>query len=450
MDHLKTLTRLPWTNTRYRRGKLRKMAQETLCGTPPAQPRDWLQQPVMRELAAAYDAAAAYPPYFGGQVTLAILCALLFLSCGMSLLYAAQHGDFTSTTMLYMRLSAAGILVLAGVSMWAAFAKNWGPQSINGQSHARCFARQRASLDHQVHPNSLLGDLFLLAVVVGDGVLAGTAILGWFKSMFTAQAATALAFGWGAIVGGVLWKLTSAAADEARVVAVRRMVRQLDASTHPVDRNRVGVFMAEAGTRIGLDLGAQRPITWRVMLLVGVLALGSATAFMRVSSSDRSKAEPAQVNSPADMSAADGADTAADATGQAAGGKPQNATTAGTNGWLSSVLMSFVLLMSAAVLYWRKSRTCLINLKDGPGDAAVMARFPDAESAELFNLSHKRRVLMALDLKLQQFSRQFDRAKQALPPSEQRNWPPCQVRAVDLLMANSAPQMTFPPLALGN
>ncbi len=445
MLHFLTLFTLLATNLQYGTFKLRRLAVDTLRGPPPATPAEWAQMPALRELASEYAQALHRPPYYGGQVLLALLSAATLFAASGLLLWSAVDLEGLGLSELAARWVAVGLGALGVVALWSALAKDHGPHWITAQSHALSKQRLELSLDHQVHHVSLLLSLALMAVVVADGVMAGTAVLGYFKSQFTASTAMALATLWGVIVGTVLWKLTDLAADEARIVEVRGLAREIDASTDPADRARLAALMSLVGSRIGISLAHRSQYVRRVVLVLGVVLLAAFSGAMRsLTPPTGGDIEPSAVHAQSARHA-QWASKLSDADEialppPAAPAKPGAAEPAGpatgrdtAHALLPSLMLSMVLLLSAAVLYWHKARSTYINVNDGARDAAVLARFPDAASVEHFNQAHFRKVVAALDRKLQRFSREIEKRKSALAPSAQRLWPPCHLRAIDLL-----------------
>lgn len=421
---------------RYRRCVLRRRARMTVAGQPPLDAQAWAQMAVVRELAAAWSRLLWHPPYFAASVLLSLAVGgLLAASAGLVL-----HGTWplhviglgAATT----RMVGVGLGVLATVALWSALARDWGPDVITTQSHAASQEALAASLDEHVRPPPLLLTLALLGLLVLDAVMAGTAILEFFTGSFTAAAAQTLATLWGLVVGGTLWKLTDAAADEARVASVRSMARRLDASNRASDRTRLERLMAAVGSRIGMDLSARRDVTWRAGLAATVLVLSVSTALLRgFAAPPEADAGPV----PWSAEATTEAPGSAGAVGMPPAARARSAEppAQGSDRWLPAVVMSVVLALSVAVLYWQKSKTRFIDLANGPRHAAVMVRFSDAASVRQFNLAHVQRVVASLDLRLQRLSLEVERAKAALPPSRQREWPPCQLRAIDLLRTSS-------------
>lgn len=461
MTHFFTLINLALTNYRYGATKLRGLAVDTLRGPPPASAADWAQLPAPRELASEYAQTLRRPPYFAGPVLLALLSAIvLFVASGL-LLWSVVDLEAFGLSDLVARMVAVGLATLGVVALWAALAKDHGPHMITAQSHALSQQRLELSLDHQVHHATLLLSLALLAVVVADGVMAGTSILGYFKSQFTATMAMTLSVLWGVIVGAAVWKLTDLAADEARIVEVRRLAREIDASTEPVDRTRLAALMSLVGPRIGISLAHRAQYVRRLVLIVGVVLLAIISGAMRsITPPAGGDSEPsaAQAQWVAKLSDADEITLPPPSTPAKPGSTGPTAPAGPAIGdgavgaLLPSLMLSMVLLLSAAVLYWHKARSTHINVKDSARDAAVLARFPDAASVVHFNDAHFRKVVAALDRKLQRFSREIEKRKTALAPSAQRQWPPCQLRAIDLLRkdwfeAHVAPTTTHLPEA---
>ncbi len=439
MTHFFTLINLALTNYRYGATKLRGLAVDTLRGPPPGSAADWAQLPAPRELASEYAQTLRRPPYFAGPVLLALLTAIVLFTGAGLLLWSVVDLEAFGLSNLVARMVAVGLVTLGVVALWAALAKDHGPHMITAQSHALSQQRLELSLDHQVHHATLLLSLALLAVVVADGVMAGTAILGYFKSQFTATMAMTLSVLWGVIVGAAVSKLTDLAADEARIVEVRRLAREIDASTEPADRTRLAALMSLVGSRIGISLAHRAQYVRRLVLIVGVILLAVISGAMRsITPPTGGDSEPsaAQANWASKLSDADEITLPPPSTPAKPGTTTSAAPAAGESAvgaLLPSLMLSMVLLLSAAVLYWHKARSTYINVKDSARDAAVLARFPDAASVAHFNEAHFRKMVAALDRKLQRFSREIEKRKTALAPSAQRQWPPCQLRAIDLL-----------------
>jgi hypothetical protein len=283
----------------------------------------------------------------------------------------------------------------------------------------------------------LLHELALYAVVVIDGVLAGTTLMHFFRAIFTPGAAMWLSMAWGVVVAGLTWKLASEAADEKRVQDGRMLARALDASPDSASQASLRVTLNLVGTRLGRDLRDRHAVGWRIALIIFTVCLASANFYMRIDASSlRFGTESTAIDSGRRVPGVDAPQEEQFALPEpvlspVVGG--MDVTSSTRDAWVPAGLMSVFLLLSAGVLFGQKCRTTFLNKADSPTDATVVRRFHDPLEVTQFNRRHVRTVAAMLDQKLQRFACAWANVSQAMAPSDQRRWPPFAVRAEDLL-----------------
>jgi hypothetical protein len=445
MHHLINTLRLPWLNlAAFKNRHIRNMANDAIKGPAVTATKEWANHPAVRSFVSAYSQLMLRPNYYGGQVWLALVvgATLLLLSC--LIFVGLVPLEVFGLSLLVAKLIALGVFGLGGYALYVAFSKDWGPQIITARTYIDSRERLADSLDHQVQPASLMMTLLLMSFVVADGVLAGTAIIGFFKTYFTPGMAMAMAMLWGALVGIVLWELSDSAADESCVNNGRSMARQMDASNNPIDKDRIIRFLGLVGTRIGIDLADRKNYVKRMVFFMVVLVLAAMSVSLRVSDpkaapSNEPTAELAAATRYIHRLAADDEISIPPPTDAPKGEPGQNSAkldgTKTNNGILSAIILACVFIASGIALYWSKAKACFLNQTQSPADHAVVSRFPSEQAAQVFNRNHAQAVVAALDQKLQQFAREIGRAKKSLRPQEQLLWAPCELRAAELLGA---------------
>ena len=455
MHHLLTTLLLPFTNFRLRGGALRRLAKQTVVGPPPPNAADWANMPAVRQIVAPHIELVNRPNYFGANVWLTMITALLLSALAGLIFFGIIPLTTLGISPFWSYVIGVGIAALATISFANALTRNWGPELITSTSWAHSRERQRLSLDDTVTPPSVPVTLLLVAIVVADGGLAGSAIVSFFKAYFTPQVAMALAFVWGVVVAAVLWKLTDQAADEKRINQGREVARRMD-TVSAADQADLANFLRLAGNRIGKDLGTARGVVKRTALFGAVLCLAVFSGAMRSNHPTVApSAEPvpefvAIAQDAAYRTAKLSADDEIVVPPLAPSANPEGGTSTRTPtqnsgslaAYLPSIMLSLVLLISAVVLYWLKARGTFLNLIDSPRDNAVTHRFASADAVTHFNEAHLRKCIAALDRKLQVFAREILREVDKLAPSVQRTWPPVNLRAVDLLRKEVAEHRT--------
>ena len=445
MDALKSTMRGATLRWRYRNPRINALARNAIDGPKPTVPADWLTQPAVKELGAAYAAWLLAPPYWASQIHRALLAA-----AALALLAGVLYAGVVPLDLVVGEHASQWAILCTLVLMVLSLnhaAKQHGPtEPISSSAYAAARDRLRISTDDQVTILSLPGVLLLAMVLLVDGGVLGVSMARSFSGMLTPGLALVVAFAWGATSAVILWKLAIHAAKESRVCQVRAAMRQLDGSSHEIDKQRVRRFIDSVGSRIGFNLGAAVPVARRVTLFVVVFVLAAASVGLRVARAPQAEVVPtggengsfaATIERSADIELPPAEPPrepmAAEPTNEGParwGGLGANATAL-----LAALVLSMVVLISTLALFWTLAGATCIDVTDSPRDHAVVNRFDGVVAVTAFNRRHLQNVTAALDGRLQTLARSLESAKAHLSPSEARTWLPMRLNAADVLAA---------------
>jgi hypothetical protein len=181
---------------------------------------------------------------------------------------------------------AAVLAVMAGVCLYQALARRFGPGLIDEKRYTEAREALKASGDGHTKPMPVLLTTAMCVMFLIDGAFSGFSLTTTaFASLFSPRVAMFASILWSCATAWLLYHLTSAAAREAAINARRTQVRNLLASGRDDDRQRAQAMLEHIGHALGNDCSRKaNRYRARVLLALVVLGLSVATLVVRVSS----------------------------------------------------------------------------------------------------------------------------------------------------------------------
>lgn len=185
--------------------------------------------------------------------------------------------------------------VAAGICMWQALARRFGPPLIDKQRWAEARDSLQRSGDGQTRPPGV-ALMTILALVFGlDGFVSGFTLTSeLFGSVLSPRLALASSLAFSMVTGFLLFELTRFAAFETARNRRRRMIRALLSSPRVADHERAEAMIDAVGAQLDHDFSQSASRTrarWTLALVV--LSLSLATFAVRVHSEQQVAAEGA-------------------------------------------------------------------------------------------------------------------------------------------------------------
>lgn len=428
MDSLISTMRGLVLRVRFIGPRIRAMACRSVASGPPPSSEAWRQEAVVRELGAAYATWALKPPYWSGPVSTALLSAALLAMFALAAYFDVLPVDSwfaVSRAALWAAAISGTLAILAA----AHALKRHGPdEAITHGAFDATKERLLVSTDDCVKPLSFPKVMLLVAILLLDGAILGSAMSRSLGAFLTPKWAMVVTLLWGAGSATLLWKLSKLAAREHRQNQVRAAIRRLDGSPRAEDQLRARKFIDTVGSRIDFNLEAGAPIRKRVVLFVVSLALALASIGLRVFNGEQAGQGPVATDGgpieiPPPFASVD---------------EKTDAPTFGTPSspqfiWISAAVLSLVVLASVTVLYWQLAGAECVDETNSPSDLAVVQRFKGTYEIDQYHRFHLQKVISELGGRLNCLVEAIDREKKRLAPSEARKWPNLNVSAADVL-----------------